>query len=86
MTLETFWMWVVVGLIAGWAAGYVLKDGGYGLTGDMVLGVMGSILASGLLLLLGVSADSGLVVSVIVPFVGAGAAIFLQHEFWGVSG
>jgi len=86
MTLEMFWTWVAAGLVAGWAAGYVVKDGGYGLTGDMVLGVMGSILASGLLLLLGVSADSELVASVIVPFIGAGAAIFFQHEFWGVSG
>jgi hypothetical protein len=36
-SLERAVMWVVVGLLAGWVAGYVTKDGGYGLKRDLIL-------------------------------------------------
>jgi uncharacterized membrane protein YeaQ/YmgE (transglycosylase-associated protein family) len=36
--------WIVVGLIAGWLAGVVVKGGGYGCTGDIVVGVIGGLL------------------------------------------
>jgi uncharacterized membrane protein YeaQ/YmgE (transglycosylase-associated protein family) len=35
--------WLVVGLIAGWLAGQVMKGGGYGLVGDIVVGVIGAL-------------------------------------------
>ena len=36
--------WIVVGLIAGWFAGKVMKGGGFGLIGDIVVGVIGGVL------------------------------------------
>ena len=36
--------WIVVGLIAGWLAGMVMKGGGYGLIGDVIVGVVGGLL------------------------------------------
>jgi uncharacterized membrane protein YeaQ/YmgE (transglycosylase-associated protein family) len=36
--------WIVVGLIAGWLAGKVMKGGGFGLIGDIVVGVLGGLL------------------------------------------
>ena len=36
--------WSVVGLIAGWLAGMVMKGGGYGLVGDIIVGVIGALL------------------------------------------
>jgi uncharacterized membrane protein YeaQ/YmgE (transglycosylase-associated protein family) len=36
--------WIVVGLIAGWLAGKVMSSGGYGLIGDIVVGVLGGLL------------------------------------------
>ena len=45
MTLETLLIWIVVGLIAGWLASAVV-GGGYGLIGDIVIGVVGSFLGS----------------------------------------
>ena len=36
--------WIVVGLIAGWLAGVVVKGGGFGCIGDIVVGVIGGIL------------------------------------------
>jgi uncharacterized membrane protein YeaQ/YmgE (transglycosylase-associated protein family) len=36
--------WIVVGLIAGWLAGQVMKGGGYGVVGDIVVGIVGALL------------------------------------------
>jgi uncharacterized membrane protein YeaQ/YmgE (transglycosylase-associated protein family) len=36
--------WIVVGLIAGWLAGVVMKGSGYGIVGDIILGIVGAIL------------------------------------------
>ena len=36
--------WIVVGLIAGWLAGMVVKGGGFGLVGDIIVGVIGALL------------------------------------------
>lgn len=82
MTLELVVMWVVVGLLAGWVVGYVMKDGGYGLKGDLILGVVGSIMGGWLFSVLRISPDAGLVALIIIAFIGATAAIFAQHRFW----
>jgi uncharacterized membrane protein YeaQ/YmgE (transglycosylase-associated protein family) len=39
-----FLSWIVVGLIAGWLAGLVVKGGGFGCVGDIVVGVIGGLL------------------------------------------
>ncbi len=36
--------WIVVGLIAGWLAGMVMRGGGYGVLGDIIIGVVGALL------------------------------------------
>ncbi len=36
--------WIIVGLIAGWLAGLVMKGGGYGVVGDIILGIVGALL------------------------------------------
>jgi uncharacterized membrane protein YeaQ/YmgE (transglycosylase-associated protein family) len=36
--------WILVGLVAGWLAGMVMKGGGYGLIGDIIIGVVGGLL------------------------------------------
>jgi uncharacterized membrane protein YeaQ/YmgE (transglycosylase-associated protein family) len=66
-----FLYWIIVGLIAGWLAGVVMKGGGYGVLMDIVLGVIGGILGGWLFGALGFSAGGGLVGSIIVAFVGA---------------
>ena len=82
MTLGMVVLWVMVGSIVGYLAGYVLIEGGYGPIGDISLGVLGSLVGSGLFLFLGLWPDAGLVVSVLVAFIGATALIFAQHRFW----
>ncbi len=40
--------WIIVGLIAGWLAGMVMKGGGYGVVGDIIIGIIGASLAASL--------------------------------------
>ena len=82
MDFGMFVMWVVVGLVAGWLAGFVMKGGGYGLTGDMLLGLVGSIVGSWIFWALGFSAGAGLFALAVVAFLGAAAVIGAQRQFW----
>jgi uncharacterized membrane protein YeaQ/YmgE (transglycosylase-associated protein family) len=63
--------WLVVGLIAGFLASVVIRGGGYGVVGDIIVGIIGAFLGGWLFSLLGVSAGGGLVGSIIVAFIGA---------------
>jgi len=72
--------WVVVGLLAGWLAGIVMKGGGYGLVGDLVLGLVGSVVGGWIAL--GVSAGGGIFPTVFVAFVGAVIVIIAQRKLW----
>jgi uncharacterized membrane protein YeaQ/YmgE (transglycosylase-associated protein family) len=74
--------WVVVGLLAGWLAGFVMEGGGYGLIGDMGLGLVGSVGGGLIFRALGVSAGGGLVPTVFVAFVGAVIVIVAQRKVW----
>lgn len=67
---------LLVGLIAGWLAGMVMKGGGYGIVGDMIVGVIGALLGGWLFGVLGIHAG-GLIGSIIVAFIGAVILIFL---------
>jgi uncharacterized membrane protein YeaQ/YmgE (transglycosylase-associated protein family) len=66
-----FLAWIVVGLIAGWLAGQVMKGGGYGILVDIILGILGGFLGGWIFGLLGIGAGSGMIGSIIVAFVGA---------------
>ena len=65
--------WIVVGLIAGWLAGMVMKGGGFGLLGDIIVGVVGGLLggwiASSLLHIGGLTGIN--LGSILIAFVGA---------------
>ena len=82
MTLELFAMWVLVGLLAGWLAGLVMKGGGYGLIGDIALGLVGSLLGSWIFRVLGVATGVGFFMAVVVAFIGALLVIGAQRMIW----
>jgi len=67
---------LLIGLIAGWLAGQVMRGGGYGVIGDMIVGVIGALIGGWLFGVLGISAG-GLIGQIIVAFVGAVVLIFL---------
>ena len=74
--------WVVVGLLAGWLAGIVMKDGGYGLIGDLVLGLFGSVVGGWIFWALGVSTGGGLFPTVFGALAGAVIALVAQRKGW----
>jgi len=63
--------WIVVGLIAGWLAGKVMKGGGYGVLVDIILGILGGILGGWIFGLLGIWQGRGMIGSIVVAFIGA---------------
>lgn len=70
MNAETLVIWLLVGLIAGWLAGVVMRGGGYGVVGDIVIGIVGAIIGGFLFSVLGLGA-TGLIGSIVVAFIGA---------------
>ena len=74
--MEFFWF-ILIGLTAGWLAGQLMKGGGFGVVGDIVVGVIGALLGGFLFRTLGMSAGGGLLGSLIVAVIGAVVLLFL---------
>jgi uncharacterized membrane protein YeaQ/YmgE (transglycosylase-associated protein family) len=74
--MEFLWF-ILIGLTAGWLAGQLMKGGGFGVVGDIVVGVIGALLGGFLFRTLGVSAGGGLLGSLIVAVIGAVVLLFL---------
>ncbi len=72
-----FVWFLIVGLVAGWLAGTLVKGGGFGLVGDLIVGVVGAFLGGFLFSTLGVSSGGGLLGSIIVATIGAVVLLFL---------
>lgn len=70
--------WIVVGLIAGWLAGKVMKGAGYGVLIDIILGILGAIVGGWVFGLLQLHAG-GLIGSIIVAFVGAVILVWITR-------
>lgn len=66
-----FLVWILVGLIAGWLAGHVMKGGGYGVLVDIILGILGGVVGGWVFGILGIWPGSGIIGAIIVAFVGA---------------
>jgi uncharacterized membrane protein YeaQ/YmgE (transglycosylase-associated protein family) len=71
--------WIVVGLIAGWLAGKVMKGSGYGVTMDIVIGMVGAVIGGFLFGTLGGFPFGGLISSVVVAFVGSVILIYVAR-------
>jgi len=74
--MEFVWF-IIVGLVAGWLAGVIMKGGGFGVVGDIVVGIVGALIGGWLFSTMGVSAGGGLLGSILVALVGAIILIFL---------
>jgi len=69
--------WILIGLIAGFLAGKVMKGGGFGVLMDILIGIAGSILGGWLFGMLGIFPGGGLIGSILVAFVGACILLWL---------
>jgi uncharacterized membrane protein YeaQ/YmgE (transglycosylase-associated protein family) len=70
--------WIIVGLIAGWAAGKIMKSGGYGVIADIVLGILGAVIGGWVVGWLGFG-GGGLIRSILVAFLGAVMLIWITR-------
>jgi uncharacterized membrane protein YeaQ/YmgE (transglycosylase-associated protein family) len=76
-----FLWFILIGLVAGWLAGQLVKGSGYGVFGDIALGVVGALLGGFLFSLFGFSGGGGLIGSLIVATLGAVLLLYLLRVF-----
>ena len=69
--------WCIVGLIAGFLAGKVMKGGGFGVLMDIVIGIIGAMIGGWVFGMLGLFQGRGLIGSIVVAFVGACILLWL---------
>lgn len=74
--MEFIWF-ILIGLVAGWLAGRLVRGGGFGVIGDIVVGILGALLGGFLFQSLGVSVGGGLLGRIIVATVGAVVLVFI---------
>jgi len=79
--------WIVVGLIAGWLAGMVMKGGGYGALGDIIVGILGALVGGFLAtLLFGGDYLQGInILTIVTAFLGAIVLIAVVRALPGRS-
>jgi uncharacterized membrane protein YeaQ/YmgE (transglycosylase-associated protein family) len=71
IAIESLIVWLVVGAIAGWAAGQIVKGYGFGLLGNIVVGIIGAVVAGWLLPRVGIIVGGGIVAAIINAIIGA---------------
>jgi uncharacterized membrane protein YeaQ/YmgE (transglycosylase-associated protein family) len=82
ISLASLLWWLIVGLIAGFLASVVMRGGGYGIVGDIIIGIVGAFIGGFLASLLGLGA-SGLIGTIIVAFIGACILIAILRAISG---
>jgi uncharacterized membrane protein YeaQ/YmgE (transglycosylase-associated protein family) len=68
---ESLLIILVVGIVAGWLAGRVMEGGGFGLIGDLLVGLVGAFIGDWLLPQLGIHLGAGIIALIINAFIGA---------------
>ena len=71
MDLTALFVIIIIGAIAGWLAGQIVKGSGFGLVGDIVVGIIGALVAGWLFPRIGLSLGGGIIGSIISAAIGA---------------
>ena len=71
MTIEALVIWLVIGAVAGWAAGQIMKGYGFGLIGNIVVGIVGALIAGWLFPRLEVGLPFGMIGEILSAAIGA---------------
>ncbi len=77
MAIESLLIWLVIGAIAGWLAGQIMKGGGFGLVGDIVVGIVGAVVGGWLFPRLGLLIGGGMLGEILNAVIGACIVLFL---------
>ena len=70
-------IWLIIGGVAGWLAGLIVRGGGFGILGDIVVGIIGSVIFGWLFGASGYAVGSGVIGSIISSAIGAIILIFV---------
>ncbi|MHB0867017.1 MAG: GlsB/YeaQ/YmgE family stress response membrane protein [Thermoleophilia bacterium] len=82
MSLVAF---LIVGLIAGWLAGMIMRGGGMGVIGDVVVGVIGAVIGGYIFTALGISSGDSWIGWIVTALAGAVVLLFVVNLFSGGS-
>jgi uncharacterized membrane protein YeaQ/YmgE (transglycosylase-associated protein family) len=79
LSLSNVLWWLLVGLVAGFLANRVMRGGGFGLIGDIVVGLIGAFIGGWLAGFLGIGGSSSLIVAIVIAFIGACILLAILH-------
>jgi uncharacterized membrane protein YeaQ/YmgE (transglycosylase-associated protein family) len=71
MTIEAILIILFIGAVAGWLAGVLVQGTGFGLIGDIIIGIIGAFIAGWLLPRIGIHIGGGIISSIINATIGA---------------
>jgi len=77
MDLTGLLILLAIGAVAGWLAGIIMKGSGFGLIGDIIIGIIGAVVGGYLFSTFGISAGGGILGAIITGTVGAGVLLFV---------
>ncbi|WP_153101935.1 GlsB/YeaQ/YmgE family stress response membrane protein [Paraburkholderia hayleyella] len=73
--------WLIIGAIAGWLAGVLVKGGGFGLIVDIIVGIVGAFIGGWLAGVLGITLGGGWIGTIITAVIGAVILLFILRLF-----
>ena len=68
--MHVLW-WIIVGLIAGWATGKIMRGEGYGTVVDIIVGIIGALIGGAIMRAVGFSGQGGMLYTILVAIGGA---------------
>ena len=74
--IEALVIWLIIGAIAGWLAGQIMTGGGFGLVGNIIVGIVGAFVAGWLLPRIGIYIGGGIIGDIINAVIGAVIVLF----------
>ena len=77
MGIESLLVFLIIGAIAGWLAGVIVKGYGFGIVGNIVVGIVGALIAGWLFPRLGFALGGGVLAAIIHATIGAVILLFL---------
>src|ERR1700674_3803831 len=86
MSSESLLVILFVGLVAGWLAGQIVRGTGFGIVGDLIVGILGAFIGSWLLPQLGIHLGTGVVSAIVNATIGAILLLLIVRLFRGGGG
>lgn len=83
MSSENLLVILFVGLVAGWLAGQIVRGTGFGIIGDILIGIIGAFIGSWILPRLGIHLGAGMISAIINATIGAVLLLFVVRLLRG---